>query len=703
MKKTFKSLLFLGLCMSFLAGCTTEVEDPTPVESVALNTNTLSLEVGSEETLVATVNPDNAYMKTISWKTGNSNYVSVDSNGKVKAIKKTTTGVTITAYVDENKNGTLDTNEKKATCKVSVVDKLVKVTSISLNPTSKTISKSETFTITATVAPSNATTKTVSWTVASGSSVSVSTAGKVTPKAFGTSVVRATATDGSGIYAECTVTVEEVKVSSVTLPATKTIKEGSTTKLSATVLPSNADNKEVTWSVTSGSSVAVSTDGTVSTKSLGTSVVRATAKDGSGKYGECEITVVDKSTVLGDAYTILMYVCGSNLESGYDSQTRRYDDWANCGLASRNIQEILSLGANQPDGVNIVIETGGARRWLPSSEGGYDISSSNLERYHIEGTKLVRDAQLTKANMGLSSTLQSFVEYGINTYPAEKMAFVFWNHGGAMYGCCNDELYNDDSLTNQEVNTAFKNAFKNTGRTEKFEWVAYDCCLMAVQDIAEFNSEYFNYMGASQESEPGAGWDYDNFLDDLYADPYIDTPTLLSEMADTFVEKCRVDYADYAQYCLEYYEQHHDSSALEEYNTYKDGYNDATFSVFDLSKIGQYKTDFESLASSLTNTQASKLEDYKSSTTEFGYGEFDVYDVKQLLSSAKSQTSFSSVSNKIDTVLNDLNEVVIHNSYGKNYDKKPVYGLNCVIMSQYSGYYDKNNTHFTNWMSKMGS
>ena len=133
-----------------------------------------------------------------------------------------------------------------------------------------------------------------------------------------------------------------------------------------------------------------------------------------------------------DAWTIMIYMCGSDLESQY-------------GFASEDIKEILSV-ENQPDDVNIIIETGGCKRWK-----SYNISNRKLSRYHIENNKLVLDTTLKNASMGEKSTFESFLTWGLESYPAEKTGLIIWNHGGALSGACYDDNYNGDTLLNSEA------------------------------------------------------------------------------------------------------------------------------------------------------------------------------------------------------------------------------------------------------------
>jgi len=163
----------------------------TPVSSVSLNKPSLSLNVGSSETLTATVSPGNATNKNVSWATSNSAVATVQ-NGTVTAKSAGTATITVT---------TADGN-KKATCAVTVT---LPVSSVSLNKPSLSLTVGATETLTATVSPSNATNKTVSWAT-SNSAVATVQNGTVTAKSAGTATITVTTVDGNKM-ATCAVTV----------------------------------------------------------------------------------------------------------------------------------------------------------------------------------------------------------------------------------------------------------------------------------------------------------------------------------------------------------------------------------------------------------------------------------------------------------------------------------------------------------------
>lgn len=195
---------------------------------------------------------------------------------------------------------------------VTVPKPTVKVTSVTLKKTSCTLtSKGQTLQLTAIVAPTNATNRSLSWVSSNTAVATVSSTGKITAVANGTATITATSKDGSNKKATCKVTVNipvptptatpkptatptPVKVTSVSLNKTSVTltSKGQTFQLTATVAPSNATNKRVDYSVLSYGVVTVSDeDGLITAYANGTTTVRAYATDGSGKYADCTVTV----------------------------------------------------------------------------------------------------------------------------------------------------------------------------------------------------------------------------------------------------------------------------------------------------------------------------------------------------------------------------------------------------------------------------
>ena len=250
-----------------------------PVASVELNQTTLELIAGKEATLTATVKPDDATNKTVTWSSNNETVATVDNNGKVTA--KAAGEAIITAKA----------GDKTATCTVTVAKADVAVESVTLDKTSLDLKVGNNATLKATVEPQNATNNTVTWSSSNPEFVTVAN-GTVTAVSAGTATITVTTADGNH-KATCTVTVipKTVQVSGIQVQGSASVYVGGSTKLTATVTPTNATNQKVTWSSNNESVATVGTDGTVTAVSAGTATITVTTEDGQ-KTAACTVTVL---------------------------------------------------------------------------------------------------------------------------------------------------------------------------------------------------------------------------------------------------------------------------------------------------------------------------------------------------------------------------------------------------------------------------
>ena len=243
--------------------------------------SSLSIEKGKTATLTASVTPENATNKTVTWSTSDGSVATV-ADGVVSGVKAGTATITAKA------------GEKTATCAVTVVDPApttVAVTGVTLNPTTLELEVGGTGTVAATVAPENATDKTVTWSSDKTDIVTVDSTGKVTAVKEGTTTITAKAGEKT---ATCTVTVKAkgtVSVTGVTVnPTTVKLDVGKTTVLGVTITPENATEKGVTWKSSDESKATVDAKGCVTAKAEGTVTITATTKDGS-KTASCTVTI----------------------------------------------------------------------------------------------------------------------------------------------------------------------------------------------------------------------------------------------------------------------------------------------------------------------------------------------------------------------------------------------------------------------------
>ena len=254
------------------------------VTSVSLDQSSLELSVGDTYEFVATVLPENATNKELIWSSSNESVLTV-ADGVISAIKEGKATVTV-----KSKDG-----YKSANCEV-IVNKepsIIHVSSVSLNETTLDIETGDRYTLQATVLPSDADDKSVSWSSSDENVVTVSNKGRITAIGAGQAIITVTTTDG-GLTASCTVNVTQKIVPATGIKLNYNELElsvGGSESLIASVLPTNATNKEVIWSSTNEAVVTVDESGLVSGVGIGDAIIVVKTVDG-GYQDFCIITVI---------------------------------------------------------------------------------------------------------------------------------------------------------------------------------------------------------------------------------------------------------------------------------------------------------------------------------------------------------------------------------------------------------------------------
>ena len=310
------------------ATCKVTVSKPVStiaVTGVSLNKTSLSLTVGESQSLSATVSPSNASDKSVSWKSSDTSVATVDGSGNVKAVKAGTATITVTT-----KDGS-----KTATCKVTVKSSSVAVTSISLNKRDLYLSEGESEKLIVTFNPSDATNKEVTWESDTPSKATVDNNGNVKAVKAGTATITVTTKDGSRI-ARCLVHVSAavISVTGVSVsPTSVTLAEGERKELTATVKPSNATKKSVTWTSSNTTVATVSTSGLVTAKSAGTATITVTTVDGS-YTAKCTVTVKKKVT---PEYVVLYHKGDSYGKLSTGTEVKSTMEYTMGSLANNNL------------------------------------------------------------------------------------------------------------------------------------------------------------------------------------------------------------------------------------------------------------------------------------------------------------------------------------------------------------------------------
>ena len=216
-----------------------------------------------------------------------------------------------------------------------------------------------------------------------------------------------------------------------------------------------------------------------------------------------------------DKVTIMIYMCGTDLES-------------RSSMATRDLVEMTK--ANLSNNVRIIVYTGGCARWNNSV-----VSSDRNQIYEIKKGGLERlSADMGNAAMTDPQTLTSFIKWCSQRYPANRNELILWDHGGgSVSGYGYDEKYpRSGSMTLAGINEALKAG----GVT--FDFIGFDACLMATLETGLMLDSYADYMIASEETEPGIGWYYTNWLNKLSANPGMPTVEMGKNIVDDFVNTC---------------------------------------------------------------------------------------------------------------------------------------------------------------------
>lgn len=295
------------------------------VDSVTISPNVLNLKVGETSSLTYNISPSNADIKSTVWSSSNTGVVSVDKDGKVRAVGIGMANVVIKVVGQDN-------SEAFDSIVVNVISRYTSVDSVTLvdvnnNSLSNSINLNigEEVTIKFLLNPSNATLKEANWTNSDSSKVSMKdSVGYALIKGLevGSSDIEITVKDYDGNVKTDSVKVnvinsnKPVLVSSIALsPTSVTLNPNGTYKFNVTVSPNNATNKGVIWSSNDTNVVSVDQNGNIKALKEGTAKIRVTAQDGSGKYVEASVTVESSKPtnvlVTGvslNASTVKMYV-----------------------------------------------------------------------------------------------------------------------------------------------------------------------------------------------------------------------------------------------------------------------------------------------------------------------------------------------------------------------------------------------------------
>ena len=361
---------------------------------------------------------------------------------------------------------------------------------------------------------------------------------------------------------------------------------------------------------------------------------------------------IPAATAAKSTFTVMLYLCGTDLES-------------NGGMATRNLKQIINSGITADGNVTVYVQTGGTKNWQVQG-----MADREAQRWVVTEEGIHPVENLGRVNMGDAASLADFISSGFENCPADRYGLVLWDHGsGAVGGICYDEL-TDDALYMPEIYEGLKAGCKGQEKDKPFTFVGFDACLMGAYEVAAHVEPFAEYMIGSEELEPGVGWSYDGWLPDLVKDPSMSMERLGKLIVDSFIAgTLAVDRTDYA-----------------------------TLAVIDLSKFPALREAVESMGKALGNEidggnlkTISRLRQNVRSFGEMGNAASDMVDM----------TTFAEVFGRYDEagakkLKSALKEAVVYSRYTNNLTG--VTGMSILVpfstrntASQYLSYYEKLN------------
>ena len=316
----------------------------------------------------------------------------------------------------------------------------------------------------------------------------------------------------------------------------------------------------------------------------------------------------------GQSMTLMVYMIGSDLEAA-------------TAAATKDMQEMEASGIDLSK-VNLLIYTGGSPKWHNDA---LEVPVDRHAVYQLTKNGFEAVTEFDAISMGESECLTRFLTYGYENHPSETYGLILWDHGnGPVMGYGSDLLYDKDALTLPEIETSLKNS--PFGGDARFEFIGFDACLMASAELACMVDDYADYLIASQEVEPGFGWNYE-FLAQCGK---VNTSTLLQNIVDSYISY---------------------SEAFFEQNTFFK--SEVTLAVVDLSYASELEKAIDNLfaeASENIGDEFNQLALHRVETRAFGRAttgsEYDLVDLQALMGTMKK--SYSKETKAVEAILKDM-------------------------------------------------
>lgn len=198
------------------------------------------------------------------------------------------------------------------------------------------------------------------------------------------------------------------------------------------------------------------------------------------------------------------------------------------GMASSDIAEMRA--ADLPENVSIVLQTGGATHWSNAM-----VNPNKTQRFLLNSDGFMEVANLPLQDSCAVETLADFLAFSKEQYPADHQILVLWDHGGASFGFGHDSIF-ESGMSTADIQEALSRVYKPNEKKPPFEVIGFDACLMASVEVAHYLDGYGKYLVASEELEPGFGWDYTAWLNSFAQDTGVSGAQIGQYIADSYMD-----------------------------------------------------------------------------------------------------------------------------------------------------------------------
>ncbi|MFT4987845.1 MAG: hypothetical protein ACI9BK_000614 [Acidimicrobiales bacterium] len=323
-----------------------------------------------------------------------------------------------------------------------------------------------------------------------------------------------------------------------------------------------------------------------------------------------------------DEWTVMIYVMGDNdLEP----------------FAVIDLLEMAAVDSN--DAVNVVALVDRAPEYLDEEMNGI-ANFEDTRIFYFDKDELGDGLAVGELNTGDPEVLANFIASTIADFPAKRYATILWNHGAGWPGVGPDETDGFDILDLADIDQAFEMGLAAAG-LDSVDLVGFDACLMASYEVATTMAEHADFMLASEELEPGHGWNY-MALQALTDQPDQTAEELGASIIDGFVAQAADEQTGY----------------------------DITLSLLDLSAMGELEQALDDLAAPLieepganarllATAQAGALKFATNPDPELESNQIDLGDFVRIL--GESSPELAASAGRVNEVLSDM---VIANSTG---------------------------------------